>query len=149
MSSFLDSIDIYLKLMPDYRPKGLADLIRPKCRILYFPLELPTSDLGGAKRKNTQREPELTAGEGAVTVSTPQQGPPEAAISSPNVKEVNADAKYSQKSMLTPGITEDGLRACSSPKESSVDCDSTGGCGSPRSQIAETRPLHILWPHRW
>lgn len=29
--------------MPDYRPKGLADLIKPKCQVLYFPVELPPS----------------------------------------------------------------------------------------------------------
>lgn len=43
MNSFLDGIDSHLKLMPDYRPKGLADLIKPKCQVLYFPVELPVS----------------------------------------------------------------------------------------------------------
>ena len=43
MDSFLNGIDSYLKLMPDFRPRGLADMIKPKCRVLYFPLELPLS----------------------------------------------------------------------------------------------------------
>ena len=43
MHSFLDGIDGHLRLMPDFRPKGLAELIRPKCRVLYFPFELPLS----------------------------------------------------------------------------------------------------------
>ena len=43
MDSFLSGIDSYLRLMPDFRPQGLADVIRPKCQVLYFPLDLPLS----------------------------------------------------------------------------------------------------------
>ncbi|CAI8021661.1 Glycosyltransferase-like domain-containing protein 1 [Geodia barretti] len=45
MNSFLDGIDSHLRLMPDSRPRGLADLIRPKCQVLYFPLDLPPHSL--------------------------------------------------------------------------------------------------------
>ncbi len=38
LDSFLNQIDSFLKVMPDHRPQGLAELIRPKSRVLYFPV---------------------------------------------------------------------------------------------------------------
>ena len=41
MDSFLSSITSFLNMMPDFHPKGVSDLIKSKCRVLYFPLDLP------------------------------------------------------------------------------------------------------------
>ncbi|XP_043203277.1 glycosyltransferase-like domain-containing protein 1 isoform X2 [Amphibalanus amphitrite] len=45
MESFLNNIDHFMKTQPDYRPRGLAEQIRVKCRVLYFPLCVPETVL--------------------------------------------------------------------------------------------------------
>ena len=49
--SFLDNINKYMKLMPDYRPNNLKDQIEPKSHVLYFIFKglsprVPSSVLG-------------------------------------------------------------------------------------------------------
>ena len=39
MESFLDNVDPFLNKMPDFKPKGISDVIRFKSQVLYFPLE--------------------------------------------------------------------------------------------------------------
>ena len=44
--SFLQSIDGLMKRIPDgpQRVLGLADAIAPKCRVVYFPVDVPSAD---------------------------------------------------------------------------------------------------------
>ncbi|CAH1788722.1 unnamed protein product, partial [Owenia fusiformis] len=58
MKSFLSNIVHHMNIMPDYRPKSLVEEIKPKCRVLYYPILYPT---------DIQREIEISQGQGMCT----------------------------------------------------------------------------------
>lgn len=45
MESFISSIGTFLKLMPDFRPENIPDIIRSKSKVLYFPVALLDEDM--------------------------------------------------------------------------------------------------------
>lgn len=50
MNSFLDNIDKFIKIMPDYKVKNIVSLIKPKSSVLYFPINFSIID--GVKKKS-------------------------------------------------------------------------------------------------
>ncbi|XP_016094263.1 glycosyltransferase-like domain-containing protein 1 isoform X2 [Sinocyclocheilus grahami] len=140
MKSFLSSISTFMKTMPDHRPKDLDRLIRPKCRVLHFPIRFPdvTRFLPAHKRlRHSLRCDDIHAPATQSHVQTSAPSCPELTIDSePPEKIVNvAGPQQSLEPMsVTPCQETLQIQPMSRP------------CGDERGNL---QPLHIVWPHRW
>ncbi|KAL7866130.1 hypothetical protein SRHO_G00113770 [Serrasalmus rhombeus] len=137
MDSFLSSISTFMKTMPDHRPKGLDQLIRPKCRVLYFPIRfadvtrfLPehklqlrqTQSLHTSSSQDSPDLYEITKASSTASIHGSQNEPP--------MKKPSEEGPLQENDMeeMAHHLT---FSQC-------VDRE-------PRMP----RPLHIVWPHRW
>ncbi|XP_060785234.1 glycosyltransferase-like domain-containing protein 1 isoform X6 [Neoarius graeffei] len=125
MDSFLSSISSFLKTMPDHRPKGLEQLIRPKCRVLYFPIRFPDVTRFLPEHKLLLR-----------------QAQPQRNISSQDSRKYPETAAASS----TTSRTEKEQRSESDAEELEHRLVSKWSSDPERGM---PRPLHIVWPHRW
>lgn len=132
MESFLSSINTVLKTMPDYRPKGLAEKIRPKCQVLYFPLHLPPRG-NHTYQRTLMLSPEETVCKGHED--------------SPGVTgDINNLTSLSEKPDTDALIDCDTkVPVCSVRNDQS----SNEVLSPPEAKRQKTRPLHIVWAHRW
>ncbi|XP_060086105.1 glycosyltransferase-like domain-containing protein 1 isoform X2 [Ylistrum balloti] len=136
MDSFLSSINTVLKITPDYRPKGIPEKIRPKCQVLYFPLDLPSRAMFDQSSHPNQLKESLTSTE---------------------------ECSYKEMENSTCSSEEKQVICL---YEKTVDCEINTKCDSPVHSIGErnlsdemlcppdakrlkTGPLHIVWAHRW
>lgn len=154
MNSFLDSIDSFLKLIPDHRPKGITDSIRAKCSVLYFPLELQncepvTVSLGPISllthvletdKKNSEPaidsvERESNVAHWGVTCAQDVEN----SFGTSNCEDYDTRVQSACQSVRVGGM--------SNVKDLSTT-DSTFNA-VPHTVLKERCPLHIVWPHRW
>ncbi|XP_040296597.1 glycosyltransferase-like domain-containing protein 1 isoform X2 [Bufo bufo] len=129
MESFLTSIGKFMKLIPDHRPKNLEQIIRPKCRVIHFPIRFPdvsrflpehkisVEALGHHTELNVQAENENASVAPALSGQVRQH------LNQPWIESVEDSS-------------EDDRQVTSPPSSSNFSTESQ-------------RPLHIVWPHRW
>ena len=156
MDSFLGSIDSFLRLMPDHRPKGLAQQIRPKCRVLYFPLELPHSDIIITRRSGQEMDlPShqfMKGNNGVERVAGPDSGcepttlpPGDLVVHSDPIAPAGIDSPLEH---LRGNLECMGTSTAMLPGQQ-YEHSSNSGDSECTSSCHGSRPLHILWPHRW
>ncbi|KAM9448463.1 tRNA-queuosine alpha-mannosyltransferase isoform 2-T2 [Salvelinus alpinus] len=131
MESFLSSISSFMKMIPDHRPKDLDKLIRPKCRVLHFPIQFPH-----VTRPEVLRSPVEEEKEGLLSLSSPPA--PKALSLSPEPEAAILDQR-------------EGTGQAEAPSHPREERGPGGGKeeGDGGGEESHVRPLHIVWPHRW
>ncbi|MBN3287270.1 GTDC1 protein, partial [Polyodon spathula] len=133
MESFLTSIGTFMKLIPDYRPKDLEKIIRPKCQVLYFPINFPN-----VKRLTKNSDSGQEPGSCKKINATCQEAP----LNPPGTpQELN---RKEESESTVPYHEQDKEQPTFDP------CGKTGGMVEKCDGLTnQQRPLHIVWPHRW
>ncbi|XP_041700100.1 glycosyltransferase-like domain-containing protein 1 [Coregonus clupeaformis] len=134
MESFLSSISSFMKMIPDHRPKDLDKLIRPKCRVLHFPIQFPHVTRPEELLNSVEEEKE-----GLLSLSSPLA--PKALCLSPELEAAMLDQREGTRQAEAPSHLREE-RGPGGEMEEKEEGDRGGEEG-------HVRPLHIVWPHRW
>lgn len=140
MESFLGGIDSFLKLIPDHRPRGVANAIRTKCQVLYFPIQYPkpAQSLEPARAKcshyqviqKVSSDSSQEAGESCSERSSD--------VRFPGTCHTTLETHHHQ----IPSTTSwSAASTASAQNVSHRECSRVEGCTN--------KSLHIVWPHRW
>ncbi|XP_044159862.1 glycosyltransferase-like domain-containing protein 1 isoform X3 [Bufo gargarizans] len=134
MESFLTSIGKFMKLIPDHRPKNLEQIIRPKCRVIHFPIRFPDVSRFLPEHKKAPQK-----------ISVEALG---------HHTQLNVQAE-NEKASVAPALSGQVRQHLNQPWIESVEISSEDDrqvISPPSSSNFSTesqRPLHIVWPHRW
>ncbi|XP_048390465.1 glycosyltransferase-like domain-containing protein 1 isoform X1 [Stegostoma tigrinum] len=172
MESFLISIGSFMKLIPDHRPRELEKLIRPKCKVLYFPIKFP--DIARYLPVHKLRHDlhmtdiqDIEDGEALDSLIALQNCKADDGLmrnSFPCLKPgstAKQDAR-NQEGLLNISETLENLNCIKRTEGTSTchgevvehmafnPCSMLGGNLEENYGVASQHmPLHIVWPHRW
>ena len=128
MESFLSSIQSFMKIVPDYRPKDLRNKIEPKCSVLYVPIHMMSDVKSPSIQTLKDDQCVLSAGS--------------------DESDCKGICGSEHKDSLQERTLMKGDDSCSDGRHDIAREMSTAGYVHA-DMDHNGRPLHILWPHRW
>ncbi|CAE1296721.1 unnamed protein product [Acanthosepion pharaonis] len=161
-NSFLENISTFLKLIPDYRPRNLAEKLAPKCKVVHFPLSLPPLHVNSsAFCKTMPGEQVEISDENLLTDKENSCLANSLATDYLASLQVDNYPSSTQKRSLDEGCLSGLVSKCSKlsnadqedgnlqekAEEKNENNDNIPSV--PPSIEPESKPLHIVWPHRW
>ncbi|XP_068101967.1 tRNA-queuosine alpha-mannosyltransferase isoform X1 [Hyperolius riggenbachi] len=147
MESFLGSIATFLKMIPDHRPKDLERVIRPKCRVIHFPIRFPDVTRFLPDYKSVlQKQRTFQSSENVQVIS---EFPHEVQESTSNLSDTSQRQMRHNISPQSEELSEELFSA--SPREETSESEHhvMQNPSSSSLGVDSQRPLHIVWPHRW
>ncbi|GAB1601070.1 Hypothetical predicted protein [Argonauta hians] len=131
-SSFLENINRFLNIIPDYHPKNIDQKIAPKCRVLYFPLSVQDCV---KESLPDNKYSVLTHGSMMDTFVD---------------KVIKETGNGCKNEMLQ--CSQAVVKVLTQPPANSLDPvnhPNTSQCVLDSLNEANCQILHIVWPHRW
>ncbi|XP_066489166.1 tRNA-queuosine alpha-mannosyltransferase isoform X2 [Tiliqua scincoides] len=172
MESFLTSIEKFMKLMPDHRPKDLEKLIRPKCQVFYFPVKfpdvsrfMPEHKLDHVEKSACTKGNEEDGAQGNWCMDMPSQEKEDRTADLIEKNHSNLGSAHSktqsgfctplEERLPNPLTTEEKLDKPTSsqntntcPKDNN-QCVTLNLCKVSGGLDHQQKALHLVWPHRW